>query len=326
MRVIRSRSLGFLAVAALVAACSAGSGAEPTGSTAGGAVPVPSPGDPSSDKLAQILDRGTLVGYHEMDYPPMSFQVEGAKRPADTKCAPNQLTAAEVDGYDSETTKLVAAGLGVEACFVSPTWTEVTGGNWGDRWDIAYGSGSINADRMTRLWMTQPYYGVDNYFYVREDAPYQTAAELSGKQIGACASCSHEYYLKGTLKIPGVTIVNEVKDPVIVSYETEPPGLQDVADGKIDAFLLAEPTGEQAIKDGLKLRKLAKPAFTYYPSGFVDKSSGLDPKAFVEKVNEVVRGLHADGTLKAASIRYMGKDYASAGGAFDLAAIGQAIP
>ena len=30
------------------------------------------------------LDRGTLVGYHEADYKPMSFDVPGAARPADT--------------------------------------------------------------------------------------------------------------------------------------------------------------------------------------------------------------------------------------------------
>jgi polar amino acid transport system substrate-binding protein len=329
VRSSRSTAVALIGVIAIVASgCSASSGSTGQPAAGGPSAGVASgvAGDPSHDKLAQILDRGTLVGYHEPDYAPMSFDVEGSTRATGTKCGPNQLTASQVDGFDNETTKLVAKGLGVEACFVTPTWTEITGGNWGDRLDIAYGSGSINADRMKRLWMTQPYYGVDNFFYVRDDSPVVKAAELSGKQIGACASCSHEYYLKGTLEIPGVKIVNEVNDPVIVTYETEQPGLKDVADGKIDAFLVAEPTGEQAIKDGLPLRKLEKSAFTYYPSGFVDKSSGLDPKAFVEKVNQIIRGLQADGTLKAASEKYIGKDYATAGGAFDLDAIGQNIP
>ncbi len=306
--------------AALVAGCSGGG--DPGITSAPSDVPS---GDPASDKLAQVLSRGTLVGYAALDYAPQSFLVEGAERPADTRCSPNQLTAAEVAGYDNDTTKLVAEQLGVEACFVIPTWTEVTAGNWGDRWDIAYGSGSINADRMTRLWMTQPYYAVDNFYFVREDAPYEVASELSGKEIGACASCSHEYFLKGELEIPGVDIVLDVEDPVIVTYETEPPGLEAVAAGDVEAFLCAGPVGQQAIDDGLALRALAKPAFTYYPSGFVDKSSGLDAKAFVERVNEIVRGLHADGTLKALSVEYFGQDYASAAGEFDLDATGQVL-
>ena len=75
----------------------------------------------------------------------------------------------------------------------------------GDRWDIAYGSGSINADRMQRLYMTQPYYAVPNYYFVAADSPARHAADLDGKRVGACASCSHEAYLKGELEIPGST-------------------------------------------------------------------------------------------------------------------------
>lgn len=291
-----------------------------------GATPSASAPAATNDKLAQILARGTLVGYAALDYAPLSYAVEGAERPADTKCEPNQLTAAEITGYDNETTKLVAEGLGVEACFVTPSWTEVTAGNWGDRWDIVYGSGSINADRMKRLYMTQPYYATPNFYYVKADSPYQTAPELSGKQIGSCSSCSHEYFLKRELVIPGVDLVFNVDDPQIVGYETEPPGFEDVAAGKLDAFLAAEPTGQQAIDDGLPLRALKEPAFTYFPSGFVDRSSGLDPVGFIDRVNEIIRGRHADGTLKALSMQFFDKDYATGGAEFDLASIEQQVP
>lgn len=306
----------------LIAGCSSGTGG-------GGSSPsasVAAAGGAAKDKLAQVLARGTLVGYAALDYAPQSYIVEGAKRPADTKCAANQLTAPEITGYDNETTKLVAQGLGVEACFVTPAWTEVTAGNWGDRWDIVYGSGSINADRMKRLYMTQPYYATPNRYYVRKDSSYQTALQLSGKKIGSCASCSHEYYLKRELVIPGVKLEFEVDDPKIVAYETEPPGMKDVANGKIDAFLAAEPVGQQAIDDGLPLRALDKVAFEFYPSGFVDKSSGLDSVAFLDKVNTIIRGYQADGTLKALSIRFLKKDYATGGAEFDLSTIGQQVP
>jgi len=64
--------------------------------------PTASPaGDPNTDKLAQILDRGTLVAYYEPDYPPQSFAVEGAERPADTKCGNDQITAPRSPGSTS---------------------------------------------------------------------------------------------------------------------------------------------------------------------------------------------------------------------------------
>ena len=312
-------------VAALVMAlaCAAGCGSDDSDtesqSTAARAA------DPATDKLAQIRARGTLVGYHEYDYPPKSMEVKGATRPADTKCAETQLTANQVTGFDNETTKLVAAGLGGEACFATPSWTEVTAGNWGDRWDIAYGSGSINADRMQRLYMTQPYYAVPNYYFVAADSPARHAADLDGKRIGACASCSHELYLKGELEIPGIDIAVNVDDPKLVTYETEGPGLAAAAKGKIGAFLAAEPVGRAQIERGVKLRRLPELAFTYYPSGFVDKSSGLESRAFVQRVNEIVQRAQADGTLERLSRKFFGRDYVTAAAGYDIEAIGEEV-
>ena len=281
--------------------------------------------DATKDKLAQIQARGTLVEYFEDDYPPQSIKVKGATRPAETKCADNQLTAAEVTGYDNEVPKLIAKALGVEACFVEPTWTEVTAGNWGDRWDIAYGSGSINEDRMQRLYMTQPYYAVPNGYFVAKSSKYRHASDLDGKRIGSCADCSHELYLKGELVIPTVDIVLNVKHPKLVTFETEAPGLAAAAKGKIDAFLAADPVGKARIEQGAALRELPETAFTYYPSGFVDKSSGLSVKRFVDRVDEIIQGFQNDGTLKQLSEKWFGTDYASAAQDFDIDGLNQEV-
>ncbi len=282
-------------------------------------------GDPSTDKLAQVLARGTLIGFFEEDYPPQSIAVEGAQRPADTKCAENQLTGAEVTGYDNEVTKLVAERLGVEACFVSPPWAELTAGNWGDRWDLAFGSGSITEDRMERLYVTQPYYATPNRYFVRADSPTRTPSELNGKRIGACTGCTHELYLKGQLEIPGAEVVLDVKDPQIVTFEVEGPGLAAAAAGKIDAMLAADPVGRARIDEGLKLRPLEAISFSDYLAGYVDKSSGLNVNAFVARVNEILQGLHADGTLKRLATEWFDQDYASAAAEFDVATLGQTV-
>ena len=317
------RTLAVLVILATTAAGAAGCGGDDTEEPQ--SANSASSTDAASDKLAQILARGTLVEYFEDDYPPQSIRTKGAERPTDTKCAANQLTAADVTGYDNEVPKLIARELGVEACFVSPTWTEVTAGNWGDRWDIAYGSGSINADRMERLYMTRPYYAVPNSYFVAKDSAYRHASDLDGKAIGSCADCSHELYLKGELEIPSVDITLNVENPKVVAYETEAPGLEAAAKGAIDAFLAADPVGTARIEEGLELRKLPEVAFTYYPSGFVDKSSGLNVKAFVAKVDGIIHGFQSDGTLRALSMKWFGEDYASEAANFDIDAIGQTV-
>jgi polar amino acid transport system substrate-binding protein len=297
---MRIRSLRMYAATLALCVVGGACASNPDGTSTGAAT---SPaGDPNTDKLAQIQARGTLVGYFEPDFYPQSFAVEDAERPADTGCADDQLTADEVTGYDVETTVLVADALGVEACFITPTWTEVTAGNWGDRLDIVYGSGSINAERMEVLWMTQPYYGVPVSYFVREDARYDEVTQLDGKRIGVCTSCSHELYLRGELEIPGV--------------EIEP---------TVDAFLCADPVGEGQIEEGLDLRKLAPPAYTFYPSGFIDKGSGLSVEAFFDRVNRIIQGVQADGTLSALSQEWFGTDYASIGVAYDIEALGQEV-
>lgn len=281
-------------------------------------------GDPSTDKLAQIQARGTLIGFFEPDYAPQSLAADGA-RPADTKCGSDQLTGPQVTGYDIEVTKIVAERLGVEPCFVSPPWTEVTAGNWGDRWDIAFGSGAITADRMERLTMTQPYYATDNRYFVQKTSPFQTPRDLDGKRVGVCVSCSQEAYLKGALVIPGTEVVVDVKNPEIVVFEVEGPGLTAVDKGTIDAFLAADQVGRAHIDDGAPLRALEAVPFREFASGFVDRSSGLEVAAFFEEVNEIVRELHEDGTLAQLSREWFGTDYASPAAEFDLAALEQDV-
>ena len=283
-------------------------------------------GNPATDKLAQILARGTLILSTDPAYPPQSYLVKSAKRLTKTKCAANQMTANQMAGYDADTGKLVAKRLGVEACFVVPTWSEIISGHWNDRFDIAYGSGAINSDRADRLYFTQPYYAAPQLFFVRKGSSYLKPSDLDRKTVGVCAGCTHELYLKRTLTIPGVKVVFKVKKPKIAIFDVENPGLKAVAQGKIDAFLCAAPEGDGAIHNGLKLRAIKEPGFFMYPTGFVDRFSAYDVKAFVQKVDQIVQGLHEDGTLRNLSKKdFFGVDYATKAGRFDMSTIGQVV-
>jgi polar amino acid transport system substrate-binding protein len=322
--------LAGLIRAALVALALAATGCgddadEPGSGASSGGATTESSGDPSTDKLAQVLARGTLVLFTDPAYPPQSFTVDGAKRAPQTKCADNELTAPEMTGYDADTGKLVAKALGVEPCFVTPSWTEVTAGNWGDRWDLAYGSGAIEFTRMEALYMTQPYYSTPANFFVPSSSTAKEPADLSGQRVGACTGCTMEKYLRGELQLPGPKLQQLVDDPEIVTFDTEPPGLKATAKGKVDGFLCSEPVGDEAIAEGLGLRKLDKPAYYSNKTGYVDKNSGLDVGPFVQRINEIIAARHADGTLERLSIEFFGKDYATQAGKFDLAAIDQTV-
>jgi polar amino acid transport system substrate-binding protein len=305
-----------LAVAAVaVSACSGSVGASASPSA-----------DPTRDKLAQVLARGTLVLWTDFDYAPQSYAVKGAARAANTKCEASQKTAPEVTGYDAETGKLVAAALGVEPCFINTPFDSVIAGGWNDHFDVAWGSGAITASRLKVLYATQPYYSTPANFFVAATSSVTDPKQLSGKTIGVCSGCTHEQYLRRTLSLPGETVTWLVDNPNIVTYNNEPPGLADVAAGKIDAFLCSEPVGQGVIKGGAALKELATAAFYTQKTGYVDRSLTLAAGPFLDRINATIKDLHASGKLKALSVQFFGTDYTPQAASFDLSSVGQTAP
>ncbi|HSR33688.1 MAG TPA: transporter substrate-binding domain-containing protein, partial [Anaerolineae bacterium] len=235
----------------------------------GGATASPEP-TPSDDLLAKIKARGTLVVATDPAYPPQSELIPDAGRAVDTRCASNEYTAEELMGFDVGTAVEIARRLNVEPCFVTPPWTQLTAGNWDDRWDISVGSMAITPERMEVLYFTQPYYATPAALFVHQDnSTFSRAEDLSGKRVGGCTDCTYEAYLQHTLDIPGTEIDFVIEDPIIVGYDVDLPALQDLALGdgvQLDAVLVAQPTGLQAIEDGLPIKQLGEPVFFEYLS------------------------------------------------------------
>jgi polar amino acid transport system substrate-binding protein len=176
---------------------------------------------------------------------------------------------------------------------------------------------------MGQLVFTQPYYATPESFYITTDAPYTSPRQLSGKRIGVCTGCFADLYLQKKLEVPGEPVKFLVDDAEIVRYEFEPVGLRDVGRGDLDAFLCQNTAGDEAIKQGIPLRTLGDPAYYAYLSGALDRSSDLDQAAFIARVNQIVQGLLADGTLRSLSERFFGTDYTSQAASFDITSIDQ---
>lgn len=307
----------LLSILLLVAACS------PVGNSTNS-------GEPSvatSDLLSDITERGVLRISTDPAYPPQSELVADATKPTDSKCSGDERTASELAGFDIDVAVAIAKGLGVEACFVTPDWTLITGGSWAGRWDISVGSMTVTPERMQKLYFAQPYYTTPAAFFVHADnTTAKTPADLNGKKVGFCTGCTYEVYLDGTLSIPGETIEFLVTESEPTGYETDLLMLQDLALGdgvRLDGGLTALPTGLGAIADGMTVKQLGEPVFFEYLAPAIDKASPLDAKSFLAKVTEIVQGLHKDGTLKALSEKHYGSDLASPAASFDVAGLTQ---
>jgi polar amino acid transport system substrate-binding protein len=301
----------LMAASALLTACAGG----------------PPPPASLVDKLSEITAHGRLIVATETAYPPQSELIPGAARAADTRCAPTEYTANQLAGFDIDVAREIARRLGVEACFVAPTWQQLTGGSWGDRWDINVGSMVITPERMEVLYFTQPYAAGAAVVFVHQDnQTFAQPSDLSGKRIGVCAGCAYESYLKGSLTIPGQKIDYVIKDAHVVGYDTDTSALQDLAAGdgvRLDAAMTDPDTGRSAIQDGLPVKQLGDPVYYDYVAATIDKKSGNDPVPFVRRVTEIVQQMHKDGTLLKLTQQYYGQDTTTAAAQFDIDALHQ---
>lgn len=281
----------------------------------------------TEDLLTQIQTRGTMVTFTDPAYPPQSALKANPQRTPNTRCAADQTTLGELEGFDIDVAAAVADAIGVEPCFLSLDWTAMQSGNWSGRIDISIGSVSIDPVRARVLYFAQPYYAVPAAIYVNAaNTTYTSPSDLSGKNIGVCGGCTYEKYLMKTLVIPGIETTYVIDDAIIKTYATDTDALEDLSLGdgvRLDAVLTALPTGQNAINNGRPLKQLGDPVFFEYNAPAFDRSSLADPQTFIARVNEIITTMHTDGTLLALSQQWFGADYTTLAATYILGDINQ---
>ncbi len=279
------------------------------------------------DKLAEILERGTIIVATDANFPPGSVLKADIPRLPDTQCSPDQYTANQLEGFDVEVAREIARRLGVEVCFVTPTWTLITGGSWAERWDVSVGSMTITQDRMKYLYFTQPYYSVPGVFFVHKDnTVFSQPRDLSGKRIGVAIGTTHERYLQKKLTMPGVETEFVVENPTIVAYQADTAPIDVVAKGDgatLDAILLGIAPAYKAIENGAPLKQLGDPVFNQHAAIAIDKKHRKDSESLIMKINTAIRAMHDDGTMMKLSKKHHVTDLSKPAGQFDWESLRQ---
>jgi polar amino acid transport system substrate-binding protein len=279
------------------------------------------------DKLAEIQARGTLVIATDVDYRPQSWFIVESERQANSNCEPTQYTANQFDGFDVHVAKQVADQLGVEACFVTPPWSQLVAGKWGDNWDIHAGSVAITFERMGDLYFSQPYYATPTVLLVHQDNTLYTKHEdLSGKRIGICAGCIFEAYLNATLAIPGQHVEYHIQNAQIIAYASEDPAIQalSLGDGtELDAVMTILPKATAALASGAPVRILDGPVLFAYASLTFDNASKRDQQRLFTQVNSIIDDMHGSGRLQELSLQHQGLDLTQEAALYDISGLNQ---
>ncbi len=249
----------------------------------------------AGETLDRVMETGTLVGATADGYPPVAFTDEN-----------NQLT-----GFDVEVAREIAKRLGAEFRPVTPSWEAQVAGRWAGRWDIAVGSMTPTTARAEVLDFPAVYYYTPAILVTHKDnTSYQSASDLDGKVVGACAACSYEDYLRHNLvmDVEGVPPFDyEVTPGRIQTYESDGMAFDDLrlGDGvRIDAVLSNVPTATAAIENGMPFRMVGEP-LVYEPLAIATDKGDAE---FNAKITEIVDAMRADGTLGALSEKWFGVD------------------
>ena len=280
------------------------------------------------DMLTEIQARGTLVIATDADYMPQSRLLQDVPPARGTKCEPLQYTANQLTGFDVAVAVEVARRLNVEPCFVTPPWSQLIAGNWGDNWDIHVGSAGITEERLQNLYFSQPYYATPIVILLHQtNSRFQSAEDLSGKRIGVCAGCTFESYLRGTLMLPGQKLQFRIQRPQIIAYQNEDPAIENLSRGdgtELDAVITILPKALEAIGSGKPVGMLEEPLLFTYAAVTLDRSSQRDPARLLAQITGLIQDMHRAGTLRDLSIHYQGLDLTQEAAAFDLASLDSA--
>lgn len=249
--------------------------------------------DPAADLLASIQEEGVLTVSTDPAYPPQSFLNE---------------ETGEYEGFDIAVATEIADRLGVDIAWEAPAWETITAGSWNGRWDLSVGSMTVTPEREEVLDFSPAYYYTPAVVAVAADNTdvNDLTTDLDGATIGVCGACTYDFYLQGTLEIPGETIEFVIDDPEILTTDTDTTAIEQLAQGRIDAVMSSVTTIQAAIDAGQPIKIVGEPLFYEPLAAAMDRESSLDATGFVSEVSRIIEEMHEDGTLTELSEEWYG--------------------
>ncbi len=267
--------------------------------------------------LDAIKQRGYIVVSTDPNYEPQSFLNTEGTRPSDTQCPADNLTTAEMQGFDVDVAKAIGDHLGVETCFATPSWDAITAGSWADKWDVSVGSMTITTARQQILDFSVPYYYTPAVIAVRADSGITDIAGLEGQALCAGAATTYEQWLNHDMEglgLPEASIYAEAPNVTVVPLDTDQECSQAIAAGREDfvGFVTSETVVDANIAQGYPVVKLGEPVYSEDLAAAFDKTSSLPTDTLRAEVDNLFNAMHGDGRLSQLSTQWFGVDLTQA--------------
>lgn len=266
--------------AAVLAGCgsSAASSAAPAADSAAASATTDTAA--SADLLSQIRERGTITVAMEGTWAPWTYHDENDN----------------LVGYDVEVATEIAKKLGVEPQFVEGEWDGLLAGLDAGRYDIMVNGVDITPERAEKYDFSTPYaFNRTAVITKADDDSINTLEDLKGKKTANTISSTYaELAEQYGATVTGVDDLNQTFELLL--------------SGRIDATLNAEMTFYDYTKEhpdaNVKIAVLTDDANQIA----IPMRKGDETAALRTAIDAAIDELRADGTLKALSEKYFGRD------------------
>lgn len=260
MRKTKLWTLLLLVTGLLAAVVVAGCGDDDDESTTGDA--TTSESGASAD--LGLIEDGTLIVGSDIPFPPFE-----------------QGDPPDYEGFDIDLINAVADELGLETQIEDAPFDLLLQGG-GGQFDLAIAATTIKPARENRVDFSDPYFLAEQALLVRSDGDVQSAADLSGKIVGAQDGTTGETYANDNTDAEEVRPFPEIDD----AYNA-------LEVGQVDAVVNDLPSAQDAAdkKEGLEVVETF-PTDELYGIILPEESDALR-----EAVNEALVTLKEDGTL-----------------------------
>jgi polar amino acid transport system substrate-binding protein len=229
--------------------------------------------------LQYILDEKVMiVGYTE--YPPLGFKEDGM-----------------VTGFDIDIAKEVAKRLEVTPEFVYIDWDSKEFELDSKNIDMIWNGFTITEDRKEKVRFSKPYFDNRIVILSKEEASFNTIADLAGKKVGVELSSS------GQISLEKNAIFDELDE--MVKYTTITEAILDLRAGGIDAIVADEIFARYAISKDTEKYVIADEVFLSenYGIGF-----RMEDVALQERIDEILDEMAKDGSALEISMKWFNED------------------
>ena len=233
-----------------------------------------------NDLLAQIKEKGTITVAMEGTWAPWTYHDENDN----------------LVGYDVEVATEIAKKLGVEPQFVEGEWDGLLAGLDAGRYDIMVNGVDITPERAEKYDFSTPYaFNRTAVITKADDDSINTLEDLKGKKTANTISSTYaELAEQYGATVTGVDDLNQTFELLL--------------SGRIDATLNAEMTFYDYTKEhpdaNVKIAVLTDDANQIA----IPMRKGDETATLRTAIDAAIDELRADGTLKALSEKYFGRD------------------